>query len=116
MAILDLSVVSSQALPSSEELLANSKAQIKANITQVYNQLFQQSVSQLTYLYREVWLNELGLTPQQVVDSFGTDAGELMNTFSVLRTAVGSLIPDGIGLADPHTVTVNEDGTVTIGS
>ena len=58
------------------------------------------------------------LTPQEVSDALGTNAGDLITLLGALRTFVLTLNP-GANLTPPTaygTWTVNPDGTVTINS
>ena len=62
-----------------------------------------------------VWNNPGGATPQQVCDSFGTNAAALFQLSSLLCTLIGSItgttpnpVPAG------WTVIANSDGTVTL--
>jgi len=66
----------------------------------------------------QVWKNPLGLTPQEVFYSVGTNAGAMLAAHGALTTCIiiaataAGVAPD---IALPtHAFTVNEDGTVTV--
>lgn len=66
----------------------------------------------------EVWHNNFGLTPQQVCDALGNEAGAAFILHSKLTNAIieiaiaGGVTPDV--LPPTNNFTVNTDGTVTI--
>lgn len=55
--------------------------------------------------------------PQAVSDELGTDAGELFRLAGILMTAINTAAPGTVASPVPAnaTVTVNPNGTVTIG-
>jgi len=65
-----------------------------------------------------IWANREGLTPQQVCDAVGANAGKLIQAHGALTAAIITAAnldgtdPD-IGLPT-HAYTVNPDGTVTV--
>ncbi len=93
-----------------QSIVAN---QIRAQVTQSFTGLKRVSDA----IAALVFSNSLGLTPQQVCDAIGSDAGSLVG----LSQAVGAILngqkPGTVNLDPPAglTVTVNQDGTVTIG-
>ena len=66
-------------------------------------------------LQQKVWNNPSGLTPQEVFDSLGTNAGELFTLSALLVQTVNSVKPNTLNPAQPYEYTINEDGTVTVG-
>ena len=93
--------------------------------TRVNNRIKRLSVDTLNHIkaqHREmmqaVWNNPAGLTPQQVMDAFGSEAAELFQLSDQLLTMLGNVKPDDPYLAEaeaPYNYTINDDGTVTIG-
>lgn len=75
------------------------------NIKQIHQQMMQ-----------IVWQNKQGLTPQQVMDAFGSDAAELFQLSNALLTMLKTVKPDDEygNTKAPYDYTINEDGTVTI--
>lgn len=67
-------------------------------------------------VYTFLWHNPSGLTPQQVIALLGTDAGTFVTFKQDLEAAIARILPSLTLLADLHSLTVNQDGTVTIGS
>ena len=81
---------------------------ITANLVGVYNNVF-----------KMVWQNPKGLTPQQVFDSFGTSAVQLFQAASLMGQLIGVADPtSAAALPTPaginQTYTINQDGTVTV--
>jgi hypothetical protein len=66
---------------------------------------------------RLVWQNG-SLSPQEVFDALGTDAGELVALSAALAAFINSVAPENKQVASLKpadvTLTVNEDGTVTL--
>lgn len=89
------------------------KTAIKLRILASNNAIFNQAKTGIDFYYRELWTNTSGLTTQQVLDSFGTDAGALITKLAALRTFLNTLRPGSITFVAPGTITVNEDGTAT---
>jgi len=63
-----------------------------------------------------VWNNPMGLTPQEALNALGTDAGQLLTFAETLKATINTLAPGTITQAAPHNVTVNQDGTATVGT
>lgn len=56
-----------------------------------------------------------GTTPQDVLDELGTDAADVFTLSTALATLIGTIDPDAVvGVPEGVTVTVNDDGTVTL--
>lgn len=66
--------------------------------------------------YTFLWHNPSGFTSQQVCNLLGTDAATFITFKTDLETSIAAILPTLTLLADPHTLTVNKDGTVTIGA
>ena len=84
--------------------LVRSMESLYGNMRAVYEQNF-----------RAVWSNPDGLTPQEVMDAFGTDAVEFFSGGVGLYRYLDTVVPGGINLPAPSEVTPHGDGTVTIG-
>lgn len=84
---------------------------IKQSATKAYQHL----VDSWKECYNLLWNNPYGLTPQEVLDAFGTEAvqafllsantGEFINQ---LGAGVRNAVPEG------YTYTANPDGTITL--
>lgn len=77
--------------------------------------LFNQMVSTFNDLMVYIWQNPMGLTPQQVLGTLGTDAGAYVANAEALKTFINTIVPGTITAAAPAPITVNSDGTVTVG-
>ena len=89
------------------------KTAIKLRILASNNATFNQAKASVDFYYKELWTNTSGLTTQQVLDAFGTDAGTLVTKLAGLRTFLNTLRPGSITFTPPGTITINEDGTAT---
>lgn len=94
--------------------LADKQALIKVQMTEQINSLFSLLNSRILSMFHSVWENQLGLTPQEVFDSFGKDAGSLHALFGIFSTALNQAQPGSIVVSEPKTVVINQDGTVTV--
>ena len=94
-----------------EEKQNLTKKQIEKDAYDAYETLIK------TYetIYKRVWQNHLGLTPQEVFDSLGTQGVELFQLSALLVQTVNTAQPGTIIPAQPYEYTINPDGTVTIG-
>lgn len=63
-----------------------------------------------------VWDNPRGLTPQEVIDGFGTDAAELFRLSGLLVQVLNEAEPGSYPYQLPYAFTVKPDGTVTLGA
>jgi hypothetical protein len=69
-------------------------------------------------LFREIWANRDGLTPQQCFDAIGVDGDTLIKA-SLLSVQITALLDPGAELKippAPYEYVVNADGTVTVGA
>lgn len=77
-----------------------------------------QCVSHAQMLYgqgfRLVWNNPQGLTPQQVCNALGNQAGALFTSAAALAAWANAIQSNAITQAPPKAFTINGDGTVTI--
>lgn len=78
------------------------------------NTNFNQLVSQFNNLFNQVWNNHT-LTPQQVFDAFGTNAAVLVSVSYNTGILLNALSPGVVNSNPPHSLTINSDGTVTVG-
>ena len=77
--------------------------------------LMKNIVSQHDQILKLVWQNEEGLTPQQVFDAFGEEAGDALTLSRNLVDFVNAQVPGTIDVSGLPTLTTNPDGTVTVG-
>jgi hypothetical protein len=89
------------------------QAQVRTQIIADINSLFGNMLSVFNTNMARVWAQGT-LTPQQVLDGFSTDAGELFRLAGILQTAINSAHAGTVSTTTPATVTVNSDGTVTL--
>ena len=78
--------------------------------------LLRQMASVFNQNMADVWSNSGGLTPQQVLDGFSTDAAELCNAASNLADLINSIAPGTVDETPPETLTTNSDGSITVGT
>jgi hypothetical protein len=87
---------------------------IKDTVRQTYSQLIHDQGEGIQTL----WFNQYGLTPQQVCDSLGTEAGKVFKAHGLLTQLIIDLATlDGVQPAiaiPPCAFTINSDGTVVI--
>jgi len=58
-----------------------------------------------------------GVTPQDILDALGTSAGEAFILSGKLAALIGDVDPSAvINIPEGVTYTINDDGTVTLGS
>lgn len=95
--------------PTIDQLQSTAKFIILSRLNRLYTLMLE------TYnqSFNDIWNNDK-LTPQQVLDSFGTNAAELFRLAGILSTAVNSATPNTLTNSPPSSININEDGTVTI--
>jgi hypothetical protein len=98
---------------SSGELTASQQA--SSQIFKMSNSVYEHMKRQHNYIWKLIWSNRNGASPQEVLDGMGTDASELF-TFSIgiqgmLYQADNTYIP----MTPPYEYVINDDGTVTVG-
>jgi hypothetical protein len=77
---------------------------------------FNMTVNSFNRVFSMVWNNPSGLTPQQVMEGLGTSAGQLFSIMAAMQTAINTIQPGTLAQTAPNQVTINSDGTVTIGA
>jgi hypothetical protein len=77
--------------------------------------LFHEIKQRHTAIYNKMWNPPEGVTTQDVLDLFGTDAASLFVTSQTLQNLMESVDSTYERLIPPNTFVVNDDGTVTIG-
>jgi hypothetical protein len=98
-------------LPPVEEL---AKA-VRAEVSNSINGLFGDMLKVYNSCMSLVWQHPT-LSPQQVLDAYGSDAAELFRLAATLKGAVNAAVAGTIPDNDtPKPFTINEDGTVTVG-
>jgi hypothetical protein len=94
------------------------QTRVRNRVKRMSTDLLTRIKSQHQEIMQAVWNNPAGLTPQQVMDAFGSEAAELFQLSDQLLTMLGNVKPDDPYLeeaAAPYNYTINDDGTVTIG-
>lgn len=65
-----------------------------------------------------IWDNPHGYTPQEVFDALGTQAGMTVSAASMVRQQLEYLRPGStahsVSLMEGYTLSINDDGTVTV--
>jgi hypothetical protein len=101
-------IITNQQTPTADDRKAAAKQSIHSTINSLY--------SAMIVAYRRcmdtVWKHPT-LAPQEILDAFGTDAGELFRLAGILKNAINAATPNTIPDSTVD-VTVNSDGTVTI--
>lgn len=98
------------------ELTADQKhARAKTRLLSVIKFTFAQMKRAYTDGMAIVWDNADGLTPADVFAALGTDGAEACRLSSVLATAINAAVPDTVPASAPQPLTINQDGTVTVG-
>lgn len=97
--------------PTKEELTNRNNARIKKIALNIYRTMQNRHES----VWDMIWNNKDGLTPQEVLDSFGPDAAELFLFSSNIQTMLATAGAGYSPVDTPNEFTVNPDGTVTIG-
>ncbi len=98
--------------------IASMQVNLKRGTEFQMNSQFRSLLSSFKSSFASVWSNP-NLTPQQVMDAFGTDAAQLFVLAGATVTMLNTILPGTLALADympPYSYTVNQDGTVTIGA
>lgn len=62
-----------------------------------------------------LWQTEGSITPQSIIDELGTDAAELFTVSESLKQFIQTLDPDWVPTPRPFEITINPDGTATVG-
>lgn len=112
-------IVTPPTTPTTQDL----QVRAKLKVTRVVDAANLQLYRSYNVAMDTVWRNPDGLTPQQVLDAFGTDAAELFTFAATARNTVNTATPGTIG-DDPdaakYTISFPTDansqplGTVTV--
>ena len=90
-------------------------ASVNEEVLSLCQNMFEKINRNHTAIWKLVWDNRQGFTPQEVVDSFGTDAGELFLLSDSIQTLAGSACSDYVTVQTPNEYEINPDGTIIIG-
>lgn len=102
-------------IPVAQMTVDQQKAHYAHQIGIRLNAQFQALKMNYQFIHDLIWENDY-LTPQQMFDALGVNAGPLYTLAQTMKTLVNNLVPNTITVTDPKTVTVNDDGTVTVGA
>jgi hypothetical protein len=103
--------ITDQTVVLTQEQIANRQLRVQART------LKQRLVREYEQALKSFWQHEQ-LTPQQMSDALGTDAGDFFSVYGGLKTYIENTFPN-VTLTQPSsygTWTVNGDGSVTIDS
>jgi hypothetical protein len=102
-------------LPTAPNLsdVPTAQAYYAKQISGILNRQLPMIVSNFNQIHNMVWNNKY-LTPQQVCDALGTNAGELFTIAHAIISLVNSIVPNTLPVTTPMTVTINQDGSVTL--
>lgn len=99
-----------------DELTKEQKLNIVKNkIISINTDIYSQMQEQHTRIFNMVWNNPYDLTPQEVLDEFGTDAGYLFTLSEQIQTILKTVDSDYRLLTTPNEYVKNSDGTVIVG-
>ena len=98
--------------------LAQRQAQKIARIKSRNTQLFNQIVASVQANFAEVWADpdQTNFSAQQVFDLLGVDGGSLIDASSKLCDLVNGQKAETLPTAAPKSLTVGNDGKVTVGT
>ena len=105
MGILDKKVATQ------EEKIHDLRQEVLKVSTRMYNKMERQHQQ----LWDLIWENSSGLTPQEVLDEYGTDASSFFIISESIQTLLVQVRPTYTVLETPNLYVINEDGTVTVG-
>lgn len=89
------------------------QAQLKSQLLVQMQMSFRRLSLDFEDLFTKVWENQ-DLTPQEVMDAFGTDAVQLFILAQATETYLNTILPGTISATPPLPYAINENGTVTI--
>ena len=95
--------------------LEGKKEQAKARIKQKMSSQYRQLSSCLKSVYEDVWNNK-DLSPQEVMDAFGSEAYELFTMSNSIIGVLNQAVPNSVNVEAPNEYVINNDGSVTIGA
>lgn len=93
-----------------EEKQIELKRIIQTRMTSQYWQLS----NTLKMVMNDIYSNK-ELTPQDVVDAFGTEAAELFKISDLIIKVLNEAVPGSAAISAPYNFEIKEDGTVIIG-
>jgi len=96
--------------PTHQQQIEMQYSQIRNMSKVLYNLMFEKH----GLIFREIW-NCPTVSPQEIMDMYGTDAVLLFLFSSQIQNLLASSNPNYVPLAPPYQYTINPDGTVTIG-
>jgi hypothetical protein len=110
-------------VPAPAPVVAVPKEVLLRRAAQQLRQTAERQFNQLCRLQREgiefMWDNPQGLTPQDVCDAAGVDAGKYLTSHGALTGAITAAAAAFSGTPDialpTHAFTINPDGTATVG-
>ena len=91
------------------------KLQAQQAIETKMRELHAQMVSYFNQIMTLVWSHPT-LTPQQIMDQYGTNAHNLFDMAGLCQQTIESALPNTTLLGPTYNFTINADGTVTIGA
>ena len=97
--------------PTTEQLIARTNSRIKKVSLNIYKTMENRHES----VWDLIWNNKDGLTPQEILDSFGSDAAELFLFSGSIQAMLASAGAGYVPVETPNEFVVNGDGTVTVG-
>lgn len=102
-------ITTNQTSPAVDDRKESTKQRIQSTINALYSSM----LVAYSRCMGEVWRHPT-LSPQEVLDAFGSDAAELFRLAGILKGAINAATPNTIPDVTAN-VTVNADGTVTVG-
>ena len=102
--------------PAKQLSITDRQSRVAQNIRMQTFHFFTDVKKRYETLFNIVWNNPLGLTPQQALDGMGSNAVELFQYSDLLRTMLTQVDESYIPPQTPNKVSINEDGTVIVGS
>ncbi len=105
-----MSLIQPPAAPVTDPSLLTAQA-LRGGVTR----LFTQDKMAVNQLYTMIFKNPYKLTAQQAFTALGTDAGQAHTLYLAISGLLNSVAP-GTCPAVPNLITINADGTVTVGA
>jgi 3-methyladenine DNA glycosylase Tag len=87
---------------------------LKAEIIKKNSRLYKKIKREHKNLFNMIWESE-EVSPQEILDSFGTDAESLFVYSISMQTLLAQVNSEYVPLETPNEYVINEDGTVTVG-
>jgi len=86
----------------------------RKKITDISKKLYRKNENLHRQLFNMVWESD-ELTPQEILDEYGTDAKDLFIFSGQIQGMLLAINPNYIALDTPNEYVINLDGTITIG-